>query len=106
MDIALIIIQLLMKHYPVASLLAICQQNPDRPILIPWLSKNNLLNCQPERAKQIKMLARANVEYLAEKIGDGLQDCYWISVGAILDDYFNDEKIEHKDATKDFPDSS
>ena len=52
------------------------------------------------------MLARANVEYLAEKIGDGLQDCYWISVGAILDDYFNDEKIEHKDATKDFPDSS
>jgi hypothetical protein len=59
----------------------------DAPIAIAWLSKADLLHARPDLEKRAGELTQAEVEYLAEKLGDALQESYWLALEVVLDDY-------------------
>jgi hypothetical protein len=61
----------------------------DTPIAISWLSKADLLHARPDLEKRVGELDEAEVEYLAEKLGDALQESYWLALEVVLDDYVN-----------------
>ena len=68
------------------------EQYPDKSIPISWVSTHDLINCRPEHTKQINALTQADVEYIAEKVGDALQDTYRLAMEIILDDFFNESE--------------
>jgi hypothetical protein len=61
---------------------------------ISWVSKNDLFLCRPDLTERIRALDESEVEYIAEKIGDALQETYWLTMSAILDDYFGENDSE------------
>jgi len=70
------------------------EQKPEKPIPISWVSTEDLIRCQPQRTEQIQALNPADVEYLAEKVGDALQDSYWQAMESVLDDFFNEKAVD------------
>jgi hypothetical protein len=58
------------------------------PIPVSWVSKQDLVHCRPDLAGEITALSEADVEYIAEKVGDGLQDSYRLAVEVAIEDYF------------------
>ncbi len=63
----------------------------DEPIPTNWVHKDDLVYCRPELAEKIKALDASEVQYIAGKIGDALQETYWMAMGIILDDYLSSE---------------
>jgi hypothetical protein len=64
------------------------------PIPTNWVGKEDLVYCRPDFAERIERLDASEIQYLAGKIGDALQETYWIAMGVILDDYFkSDEEV-------------
>jgi hypothetical protein len=62
--------------------------NPaDEAMPTNWVHKDDLLYCRPDWAEQIKALDTSEVKYIAGKVGDALQETYWMAMGIVLDDY-------------------
>jgi hypothetical protein len=69
------------------------------PIPISWLSREDAAHCRPELAQRINKLDEGEIEYIGEKLGDALQDTYWLALGIILDDLFAAGKEQHVERT-------
>ncbi len=68
------------------------QEGPhDKSIPICWVSTDDLIHCQPKLAEEIKALTPADVEYIADKVGDALQETYWLALRIVLDGFLNKE---------------
>jgi hypothetical protein len=78
---------------------------PDIPIPVSWIAKEDLRSVRPELADQIKTLSAAQMAYIADKVGDALQDTYWIAVEIVLDRYFADTEadISEQPTDPDYP---
>ncbi len=64
--------------------------NPvDEAVPTNWVHKDDLVYCRPDLAAQITALDTSGVKYIAGKIGDALQETYWMAMGIILDDYLS-----------------
>jgi hypothetical protein len=59
----------------------------DEAVPTNWVHKDDLAYCRPVLAEKIKALDTSAVTYIAGKIGDALQETYWMAMGIILDDY-------------------
>ena len=58
---------------------------------VKFIEKDDLLYSRPEYAEQIKELTPDRMEYIADKMSDGLQEAYWLVMGIVLDAYFGGE---------------
>ena len=58
-----------------------------QPYSIAWVSREDLVNCCPELKKQIKSLDNSDIANIADKVGDALQESYWMALEIILTDY-------------------
>ncbi len=67
------------------------EQTP-QPIPVSWVSREDLLYSNPEMRAQIEALDEGDLHIIADKLGDSLQDTYWLALGIILVDYFKSEK--------------
>ena len=47
----------------------------------------NEIYCRPEDKDRLAELNDSDVEYIAGKIGDALQETYWLAMGIVLPDY-------------------
>jgi hypothetical protein len=54
------------------------------PIPISWVCKEDFIRCRPDLSEQIQDLDAAEIEYMAEKIGDALQETYWLAMQIVL----------------------
>jgi len=73
----------------------------DEPIPTNWVAKEDLVYCRPDLAEQIKALDESEVKHIADKIGDALQDTYWLAMGIILDEYLGNEDTGDEDDEED-----
>ena len=64
------------------------ETDQNNPIPISWLCKDDLINCRPDLASQIEAIPQQDVAYIADKVGDSLQDTYWLAVSIILNSFF------------------
>jgi hypothetical protein len=60
------------------------------------IEKEDLSYCRPEFAQRIKQLTTEQMEYIADKMSDGLQETYWLVMGIVLDAYFGGEDAEEE----------
>ncbi len=63
----------------------------DHPIPTNWVTKADLAYCRPNLADKIRRLDVSDMQEIAGKVGDALQETYWIAVGVILDEYLKEE---------------
>jgi len=61
---------------------------------IIWVSKEDLIDCLPDREEEILQLHDMEVAQLAGKVGDALQESYWIVLSEILDQYLRRKHSE------------
>jgi hypothetical protein len=65
---------------------------------IGWISKEDLIDCNPDREEDILLLDDMEVAHLACKVGELLQESYWTILGEVLEQYLqrknSDKKIE------------
>lgn len=59
------------------------------PLPVSWLSREDLLHSHPELADEITALRDDQVEYIAERVGDALQETYWQALDMTLTDFFS-----------------
>jgi len=67
------------------------------PCPIAWVSREDLVNCCPELKEQIKSLDNSDIANISDKVGDALQESYWMALEIILTGYLgieNQEKSE------------
>ncbi len=69
---------------------------------VSQITREDLLYLRPDLKDEIAALSPSDMQRLADKIGDGLQDAYWDVVGIVLDRYFP-ERDEDADAPDDTP---
>ncbi len=74
----------------------------DETFPVSSLSKEDLLFARPDLKDEIATLSPSDMQRLAEKVGDALQDTYWDVVGIVLDRHFP-ERDEEADAPDDTP---
>ncbi len=60
------------------------------------VAKEDLLYCRPDLERAIEALADSDIERIANKVGDALQEDYWSALGIVLANYL---PTEAKDAT-------
>ena len=70
-------------------------ENEPHYVPISWLSREDVAHCRPEQAERIHKLDEGELEYIGEKLGDALQETYWLALEIILDDFFATGKEEH-----------
>ncbi len=77
--------------------------NPvDEAVPTNWVHKDDLVYCRPDLAERIKALDGSAVTYIAGKIGDALQETYWMAMGIILDDYLGSgDSLSDEDDNED-----
>ena len=59
-----------------------------QPIPTNWVSREDLLFCCPSLEKQIEAMTPDEIEHIASKIGDLLQETYWTLMDIALHEYF------------------
>lgn len=71
----------------------------EREASIPVLSlgREDLLYCRPELKGQIEALTQEDVARIADKVGDALQDAYWMAVETVLDLYLGKQDVNDED---------
>ena len=57
------------------------------PIPVCWLSREDLVACRPDLADRIETMSENELASLADRLGDALQETYWIAVAVILENY-------------------
>ena len=62
-----------------------------QPYPIAWVSREDLVNCCPELKEQIKSLDNSDIANIAYKVGDALQESYWMALEIILTGYLGIE---------------
>ena len=65
-------------------------REPDRDtetFPIAWVSREDLLHCCPEFAEQIQALDPSEIDHIGSKVGDRLQETYWMALEIVLSDY-------------------
>jgi len=60
---------------------------PDRHIAICWVSRQDFRNCRPDLRDRINALDETDMQYIADRIGDALQDTYWLAMSVMLSQY-------------------
>ena len=63
-----------------------------QPFPISYVSREDLVNCCPELKDQIKSLDDSDIDNIADKVGDALQESYWMALEIILTGYLGVEK--------------
>src|SRR5260221_14649466 len=58
-----------------------------------FVSKEDLLFTRPDLETKILMLSDADVANIADKVGDALQETYWIAVGVVLANYLGVSQV-------------
>ncbi len=53
------------------------------------VAKEDLLYCRPDLEPEIEALADSDVERIADKVGEAIQDAYWMALGIVLADYLH-----------------
>ncbi len=68
----------------------------EREISIPVLSlgREDLLYCRPDLKEQIEALTEADIAHLADKVGDALQEAYWMAVETVLGMYLDKQDVD------------
>lgn len=52
-----------------------------------WVSKEDLLYCRPDLKAQIEAMSEGEVDMIAGKIGEALQETYWSAMDIVLTHY-------------------
>jgi hypothetical protein len=66
--------------------------NEQQPVPTNWVCKADLISCRPHLEEKITSFDDGDVQIIADKIGDALQETYWLAMGIILDDYLKDDE--------------
>ena len=53
------------------------------------VAKEDLVYCRPDLEKQIEALTDSDIEKIASKVGEALQEEYWIALNIILAAHLN-----------------
>lgn len=69
------------------------EQEPSH-IPISWVSHVDLEHSRPELVESIGQLSDEDLQFISKKIGDALQETYWLAMGVVLDDFFHTEEKE------------
>lgn len=61
----------------------------DEPQSFPTnsVAKEDLLYCRPDLERQIETLDDSDVERIANKVGEALQETYWMALNIVLSNY-------------------
>lgn len=63
------------------------------------VAKEDLLFCRPDLEPEIERLADSDVERIANRVGEAIQEAYWMALGIMLDDYLQvPEETDSDDA--------
>ena len=60
-------------------------ESPSIPVC--WVSKEDLLSCRPDLSQQIVGLDTNDMASIADKLGDALQETYWLALEIVLTDF-------------------
>jgi hypothetical protein len=71
------------------------------PIPTNWVSRDDLIYSHPDRKEQIEALEDSDIEYIAGKVGDALQETYWLAMDIVLSTYFEQEDASIADSASD-----
>ena len=63
------------------------------PFPINWVGKEDLIKCCPELEEQIQLLDASDIANIASKVGDALQESYWMALKIVLLAYLGAENI-------------
>jgi hypothetical protein len=63
-----------------------------QPLPTNWVSREDLIYCRPNDKDRLEALDDSEVEHIAEKIGDELQETYWLAIGIVLADYLEEDE--------------
>ena len=55
-----------------------------------FVAKEDLLYCRPDLTSEIEVLSESDMERIANKVGDALQEMYWMALEIVLDDYLHE----------------
>jgi hypothetical protein len=66
-------------------------------IPIIWVSREDLIHCRPDLQEQLEAMEDSDFEYIAEKIGDALQETYWLVMDTLLSTYLEDGVVSSND---------
>lgn len=58
-----------------------------------YVSRDDLIRCWPELEHQVQSLDASEIENIADKVGDALQETYWTVLEIVLKDYLGGEKM-------------
>ena len=61
------------------------------PVPVVWLDREDLLYCRADLRKQIDGLDDGDIACLADRLGDALQETYWLALEILLAEHFKDE---------------
>ncbi len=61
------------------------------------IAKEDLLFCRPNWEVEIEALADSDVERIANKVGEAIQEAYWMALGIVLADYLHVEDVDWND---------
>lgn len=68
------------------------------PIPTNWVSKEDLIYCRPDLKERLEVLEEGDIEYIAGKVGDALQETYWLAMDIVLSAYFEQEDASIRDS--------
>jgi hypothetical protein len=67
----------------------------DEDIPILWVKRTDLLKRRPDLAPEIKRLNDDELAFLAERIGDALEEFYWIQLNVVLSLFLDHQLALH-----------
>ena len=65
------------------------------------VAKEDLLFCRPDLEQEIEALAESDIERIANKVEDALQENYWTALGIVLANYLQVHEINDTDIGAD-----
>ena len=68
-----------------------------------WVCQEDLLSCRPDLQARIRVLEESDIERIANKVGEALQENYWIALDTILEDYLHMSEESGDDLVPDLP---
>ncbi len=76
-------------------------ENVPRSFPTNSVAKEDLLYCRPDLGQEIEALAESDIERIANKVGDALQENYWTALGIVLANYLQVHEINDIDIEDD-----
>ncbi len=66
-------------------------ERDQQSVPVCWVGKEDMLSCRPDLTERVADLDADDLARIADKLGDALQDSYWMALEIILTDYFGSE---------------